>query len=146
MKDSNKYKNSAKKKILNKEEKDLRKNIFYIIFGVLLFGGCYIYYRYNENQLKNEAVITKGILIGIVPGGKSGPDVEFVFWVNGVKKKSMEAFTAKYDSFEYGDTCYVIYARSNPDNCKLEKIEVDGHEILKIKRKIKNSDKPSVLE
>ena len=136
MKRSNKYIPPKKKRVRTKQEKELRTNIYSIIFGTLLFGSCFIYYKYKSNQLKNEGLRTKGVILGTVPGGKAGPSTQFTFWVQGEKHISNGAHSV-YDTFETGDTCYVIYARSNPSNCELERIEVNGHKMLKIKRRVK---------
>ena len=139
-----------KKKTVNKDKKEtaiknnlytkkLRNSLISILFGSLLFGGCFVYYRYLTLQIETDSAVTKGIIIGYQGISRGDCNIKFEFIVSGVRYVSSVGYSIKYDRFSFGDTCFVKYARSNPENCKLVTMEVDGHTVLKLKRYTDNS-------
>jgi len=134
-----------KKKTVNKDKKEtaiknnlytkkLRNSLISILFGSLLFGGCFVYYRYLTLQIETDSAVTKGIIIGYQGISRGDCNIKFEFIVSGVRYVSSEGYSIKYDRFSLGDTCFVKYARSNPENCKLETIDVNGHNVLKLNK------------
>lgn len=121
--------------------KKYRSDLLVISFFIILFLFFYIYSHYSTRQLEAEATCTKGIISGL-KGVRGGWDVEFYYFVDGVKFISSDSYSIKYDRFSFGDTCFVKYARSNPENCKLENVNIDGHKVLKLKRR---TDNPPIL-
>ena len=123
----------------NPHTKELRNSLISILFGILLFGGCFVYYRYLSLQIETDSAVTKGIIIGYQGISRGDCNIKFEFIVSGVRYVSSEGYSIKYDRFSLGDTCFVKYARSNPENCKLVTMEVDGHTLLKLNRHTDNS-------
>lgn len=105
--------------------------IVFLLSIVLIIG----YYVYDANQLKQEPIYTKGLIVGKFSGTQGQSNVRYEFYVNNVKYISSCGYSYKYDDIDIGDTCFVVYAQSNPQNCKLLNIMYRGRSIIKLKRK-----------
>jgi len=93
------------------------------------------YYVYDANQLKQEPIYTKGLIVGKFSGTQGQSNVRYEFYVNNVKYISSSGYSYKYDDIDIGETCFVVYAQSNPQNCKLLKIMYRGQSIIKLKKR-----------
>ena len=105
--------------------------IVFLLSIVLIIG----YYVYDANQLKQEPIYTKGLIVGKFSGTQGQSNVRYEFYVNNVKYISSCGYSYKYDDIDIGDTCFVVYAQSNPQNCKLLKIMYRGQSIIKLKKR-----------
>ena len=117
-----------------KKKEALQYQIIIIVFllSIVLIIG---YYVYDANQLKQEPIYTKGIIVGKFSGTQRQRRVRYEFYVNNVKYISSYGYSYKYDDIDIGDTCFVVYAQSNPQNCKLLKIMYRGQSIIKLKKR-----------
>ena len=124
------------------DKKEVTKSL--IILGVFLLylAGIIGFYVYDANQLKKEAMCTKGVIIGKFSGTQGQSNVRYEFNVDNVKYVSSCGYSFKYDIVDIGDTCFVIYARENPKNNKLTEIMYKGKSILKL-QKLNSSIKDS---
>lgn len=93
------------------------------------------YYVYDANQLKQEPIYTKGLIVGKFSGTQGQSRVSYEFYANNVKYISSYGYSYKYDDIDIGDTCFVVYAQSNPQNCKLLNIMHRGRSIIKLKKR-----------
>ena len=105
--------------------------IVFLLSIVLIIG----YYVYDANQLKQEPIYTKGLIVGKFSGTQGQSNVRYEFYVNNVKYISSCGYSYKYDDIDIGDTCFVVYAQSNPQNCKLLNMMYRGQSIIKLKKR-----------
>jgi len=114
-----------------------RTDLIIIVILFSLFLCCYFYSRFQSHQLDKEDEYTSGIIIGYQGVAKGDCNVKYSFYVNSVKYTSSSGYSIQYDKFSIGDTCFVKYARSNPINSELIKINVNGHKVIKCKPRIR---------
>ena len=117
----------------NETKEALQYQISIIVFllSIVLIIG---YYIYDANQLKQEPIYTKGLIVGKFSGTEGQSNVRYEFYANNVKYISSNGYSYKYDDIDIGDTCFVVYAQSNPQNCKLLEIMYGGRSIIKLKK------------
>ena len=119
---------------------DGRKEIFKYQISIIVFLLSIIlimgYYVYDANQLKQEPIYTTGIIVGKFSGTQRQSNVRYEFYVNNIKYISSYGYSYKYDNIDICDTCFVVYAQSNPQNCKLLQIMYGGQSIIKLKKKL----------
>jgi len=116
------------------EKKEVIRSIIIIVVFLTCIGGIIWFYINDSNQLKKESMYTKGIITEKFAGAKVESLVRFEFYVNKIKYIGSDGYSIKYDVFDVGDSCFVMYARNNPRNCRLIRITVDGNKVLKIQR------------
>ena len=114
-----------------------RTDLIMIVIFSLLFLCCYFYSQFQSHQLDTENEYTTGIIVGYQGVAKGDCNIKFCYYVNNVKYTSFSGYSIKYDKFSIGDTCFVKYARSNPVNSELVKIDVNGHKVIKYKPMIR---------
>ena len=116
------------------KNKEIVKSIKIIIVFLLCLGGIIWFYIHDSNQLKEESMYTKGVIIETFAGAKVESLVRFEFYVNNIKYISSDGYSIRDDMFEIGDSCFVEYAKTNPKNCHLVKIIINGNKVIKIQR------------
>ena len=125
------------KKELYKTSIDTKKEFRNLIFGLLFFGiiisVSYLFYQHDRRELKYNSKEIEGVIIGL-KGVRGGWDIKFQYVVEGVKYVSSDSFVVNLDKFSVGDTCFVLYAVSNPENCKLVRNNLEGNQVLKLKK------------
>jgi len=95
---------------------------------------------HDAKQLKEEPVFTKGVITEKYSGTQGQSYVRYEFYVNKIKHISSQGYSFRHDNIEIGDTCFVVYARSNPENSKLvEKID-RGKSIIKLQKAVRKND------
>ena len=119
----------------NEKKEALQYQIIIIVFlvSIVFIIG---YYVYDANQLKQEPIYTKGLIVGKCSGTQGQSNVRYEFYVNNVKYVSSCGYSYKYDNIDIGDTCFVVYANTNPQNCKLSEVIYRGRSIIKLQKNI----------
>ena len=120
-----------------KNSKKYRTDLIIIAILSSFFLCCYFYSLFQSHQLDSDNEYTTGIIVGYQGVAKGDCNVKFCFYVNNTKYMSSSGYSIKYDKFSIGDTCFVKYARSNPINSELVKINVSDHKVIKYKPRIR---------
>lgn len=119
-------------------EKTKKKELIKLLTIAIPFFLCISYiiwfYIHDAKQLEEESIYTRGVITEKYLGPKVQHFVRYEFFVNKVKYTSSWGYSLKYDNVEIGDTCFVIYTQSNPENCKLVEIMYQGKSIIKLKK------------
>ena len=118
----------------NEKKKEIFQYQIIIIVFLLSIALIIGFYVYDANQLKQEPIYTKGLIVGKFSGTQGQSRFRYEFYVNNVKYISSYGYSYKYDDIDIGDTCFVVYAQSNPQNCKLLEIMYGGRSIIKLKK------------
>jgi hypothetical protein len=116
------------------EKKEVKKSLIIIFAFICCLGGIIWFYIYDYNQLKEEALYTKGVITETFAVAKGGNFVRFEFYLNNIKYISSDGYSIRDDQFDIGDSCFVRYARTNPQNCRLVTIFIGGNKVIKIQK------------
>lgn len=122
------------------EKKEVKKSLIIFFAFICCLGGIIWFYIYDYNQLKEEALYTKGVITETFAVAKGGNLVRFEFYVNNIKYISSDGYSISDDQFDIGDSCFVRYARTNPQNCRLVTISIRGNKVIKIQRLYHSKD------
>ena len=118
----------------------LRKEIIKLIL-ILIPLVAFITYgliglNIRKKKLEKEPTYTYGIIIKKYVGAKARDYVKYEYEVNGQIYHGDENYMAHKELIKIGDTCEVVYAKSDPDISELIENE-DGTIKLRKKNKLK---------
>jgi len=116
------------------EKKEVAKSLKIIIVSIFCLTGIIWFYIHDSIQLKKEARNTKGVITETFAGAKVESLVRFEFYANNIKYISSDGYSIRDDEFNLGDTCFVEYAKTNPKNCHLVRITINGNKVIKIQK------------
>ena len=102
----------------------------FVSIGFLVF--IVIFAFLGQRQLKKEPVYCIGIVVRTYNGTRNRDFVRYEFNANGRVYVGDQQYFPQTQSIEIGDTCEVVYARTNPEINRLLKNE---NNTLKVKRK-----------
>ena len=121
--------------IINKETKKLA--ITAVVLSSLLLGfiigGIYVVNE-QDKLLEKNPVHSFAKIVETYVGAKARHYVRYEFMDNGKIYDGNQSYMQHRQSVNIGDTCEVVYAKSNPEISRLLK---DDNNFLKIKRKSK---------
>ncbi len=106
--------------------------IFIPFIGFVVFVTSGLSKR--EKQLEKEPVYTTAIIIDTYVGTKVREFVKYEFEVNSKHYVGHQQYFPKIEAVNIGDTCEVVYAKSNPE---ISKLLTNEDKRLKIKRTLK---------
>lgn len=120
-------------------KKDIKKQITTLLFifipliGFILFVLIGLYQR--QDQLEKEPIYTTGIIVETYIGTKVRHFVRFEFLINDKIFDGHQQFFPRIENVELGDTCEVVFAKSNPE---INAILTNKDKSLKIRRTAKD--------
>ncbi len=84
----------------------------------------------RQKELKENPVFCKGFIIDIYVGTKARDFVKYEFMVNDKRFIGHQEYYPKIDKVEIGDSCQIVYAKTNPD---INEILTNSDKTLKTK-------------
>ena len=106
---------------MKKERIELIKQLVVVVLGASFL--VYVFWKgmYLEKQLESEPAYTYGIVVGFFDGRKSDKAIKYLYKVNGEAFYANDNYHPEIEPIrvEIGDTCEVVYARTDPSNSRL---------------------------
>lgn len=108
--------------------------LFIPLIGFVVFIKLGLNQR--EKQLERESAYTTAVIIDTYVGTKVREFVKYEFEANSKHYVGHQQYFPKIESVSIGDTCEVVYAKSNPE---INKLITDKDRRLRIKRTTRQS-------
>ncbi len=102
------------------------------LIGFVIYGFWYT--NQEDRLLKEEPVYSTAIIVETYVGTKVRNFVRFEFSISDKIYDGHQQYFPKIENIEVGDTCEVVYVKSNP---KINRLLTNDDKSLKVKRRSK---------
>ena len=102
------------------------------LLGFVIYGFWYT--NQEDRLLKEEPVYSTAIIVETYVGTKVRNFVRFEFSISDKIYDGHQQYFPKIENIEVGDTCEVVYAKSNPE---INRLLTNDDKSLKVKRRSK---------
>lgn len=106
--------------------------ILSIVLGFILF--VLIGLKQRKNELERTPAYGYAIIVDAYIGAKARDFIRYEFMANGEIYEGHQNYMPHLQPVNIGDTCEVVYAKSNPE---ISRLLTDENNFLKIKRRKK---------
>ncbi len=89
----------------------------FVVIGFIVFG--FIYVKVQENELEKNPEYGLAVIVDIYVGAKARDYVKYEFIAGGKVYIGNQNYTPHRQLVNIGDTCRVVYAKTNPEISRL---------------------------
>lgn len=99
--------------------KKIALSVFFL--AVTLFMVDWVYLKIEKNSMGEDPVRTEAVVIAINLSQPQGnPLLKYEFTTEGETYQGFQRYNPEWEKIDIGETCIVMYERSNPKNNKFD--------------------------